>query len=966
MLLWAPLAFGAYRGWPLAVAEILVLVGALAWGLQRALAHRLEWRRTALDLPLALLVLLVLVQLALGNRPLVSWALAPAGDPHLAAALPALLVTVGTVAPVQTARSLLLFLTYAGVYFLIVHLTRERRDLDRLVRRLLLLGGVLAFLGLADFLAGETWLLAWREHPFGGRLSGTFVNPDHFAAWLSMLICLGLGHLAARRGSRREKASLLALLGSRNGRETMIRTYLPFFAVLVMAIALILTLSRGAILSLVATLVVFMILMSAVGRMRWSLVLVGSLTAGALAYAAWIGLQPLLARVHEGGYAGRLIQSLSSLPMLRTFPVLGVGLGAYKDIYFRYQPPSLEPGKVYFPYAHNDLLQVALELGVVGTVVVLFALSHVTRDLVGAHLLGRGRCPAGGGRGEGARRNDPFSLGIAVGGVAGVLALLVQSAFDFSARIPANGILGAACLAIATTALHTRFGNPPVLLTTVHTRSLSGTTSIVACALAVTLALTLVVAVVRPALVEDKLRTVAGPSALRRLDEALALDSREPRALRSRAELRLEAVKRLPDPQGPEALALVHGAVADLRTALAETPTDPFLHERLGWAYAAQAAIEGPADSPWIAAAVVHLRRALALAPENPLLYRSLAALTTTLPRSLLPIGLEAAREAGARDPQLLPDLVDRFLPLGLRADEWLALVPDTAIDRLQLGTLLESKGLVPEAVAAYRRAVEVARDEEALARWVLAKVLQGLRKAQAALLELDAAIGRDPDNPELHLARGDVLAAQGDPAALDAYRTAVAKAEAITRATEHDTLPFHPKAARTRALIGEHLGPGEQLTTVRYRRALARSLTDRKLWEQALETWSAVVAEAPSDASGHFSLGVTLDGLGATDKALEAYRQAVALDGRRGRFRMRLAERLWATDQYYQAINEWRTVVQQEPDNVAARMVLARAYLKIGEKVLALQEFLRVLQITPDNPDARREAVRLGALPGS
>jgi len=54
----------------------LVLLALLLWVVGMLVERRLEWRCSALDLPLALLVTLVLVQLALGNRPLATWALA--------------------------------------------------------------------------------------------------------------------------------------------------------------------------------------------------------------------------------------------------------------------------------------------------------------------------------------------------------------------------------------------------------------------------------------------------------------------------------------------------------------------------------------------------------------------------------------------------------------------------------------------------------------------------------------------------------------------------------------------------------------------------------------------------------------------------------------------------------------------------------------------------------------------------
>ncbi|MFZ1059504.1 MAG: hypothetical protein WAP47_09970, partial [Candidatus Rokuibacteriota bacterium] len=286
LLLWPPLASGAYRGWPLAITHLLALVGLLLWILRMSAERRLEWRRTSLDVPLALLIALVLVQLALGNRPLVTWALAlPTADPTLPVALVTPFWRLGTIAPPHTARSLLLFLTYAATYVLVVNLIRTRQQLDRLVRTLLLLGGLLAFLGLLEYLAGEAWLLRWRQDPFTrGRLAGTFANPDHFAAWLAMLVCLGLGYLAARRRPRGEDASFAGLVRSRAGREQVLRRYLPVVGIGVMALALVFTLSRGGVLSLLLALAVLLIFLGALGRTRWSLVVVGVLLAVTLGY----------------------------------------------------------------------------------------------------------------------------------------------------------------------------------------------------------------------------------------------------------------------------------------------------------------------------------------------------------------------------------------------------------------------------------------------------------------------------------------------------------------------------------------------------------------------------------------------------------------------------------------------------------------------------------------------------------
>ena len=58
---------------------------------------------------------------------------------------------------------------------------------------------------------------------------------------------------------------------------------------------------------------------------------------------------------------------------------------------------------------------------------------------------------------------------------------------------------------------------------------------------------------------------------------------------------------------------------------------------------------------------------------------------------------------------------------------------------------------------------------------------------------------------------------------------------------------------------------------------------------------------------------------------------QTLALHGTRSAVPLRLARRLWETEHYYQAMNEWRSVLGQDPGNLEARLGLARAAAKAG-----------------------------------
>jgi tetratricopeptide (TPR) repeat protein len=964
---WAPLASGAYHGWALAGTFLLVGVAAAAWLAAALLAGRLEWRRTPLDRPVLLLLVLIAVQLALGNRTLVAWALAPAGPvTDVAAEFPSPFLGVGTVAPRHTIAAALIFVGYAAVYGLVVQTVRTRRQLGRVVRGLLLLGGLMAFLGLLDYLTGETWLLRWREHPFGARLTGTFVNPDHFAAWLSMLIALGLGFLASRAPVAPPGASLGALLSVRELREQAVRRYLPLIGIVVMAIALVFTLSRGGLVNLVVALLALLALLGAVRRARRSLVVTGVLLVAVLAYGGWIGFGPVLARLSAApqGTAYRVGQYVASLPLLREFPVLGVGLGAYRDVYFRHQPLAHQPETLYFPYAHNDLLQLAIELGPIGAALCLFLGWRVVADLVGAHLLGRGACPVDGGEGAEAMRSDRYSVGIAVGALAGLAGLVAHSALDFSARIPAVGVLAATLLALATVALHTR-------LTPGREELLSGTATLAPApplrtGLSV-LALVLVAGWSWAWISAARVRTaeaalVAAPLGVlaARAEVVLALDPHNPEALLMRARARQgAALAAWESPPAPgidrdrlarEGLAR---ARADLRDALAVTPTNPWLHLDLAWVEASDAVVRGRAGREDLAAALTHGARAVALGADSPLFYAGMARLAYSVPE----LSLRAAREGVRRRASLLPEMLELYRPLGLTETEWLAVVPDTAADRLDLAAQLDGHGLGAAGLGAYRAALAAApAPERGVYAWALAEALGRAGHDADAIQTLRPALAADAGNPELERALGAALARGGDPEALDHLRAAVDMMDRAAATVAWQ--PFRLGDARLRAVVA---GLAADLDRpLRYRRALATYLTDRKLWDQALPEWRALVAAAPRDAESRFGLGLAREGAGAGEEALEAFRAAVELDPRSPRYRRRLAERLWQSEQFFQAINEWRALLEQQPRDMDTRLALARAYEKVAQPTDAYREYREILTLAPDHPDAIRSLARL------
>ena len=53
--------------------------------------------------------------------------------------------------------------------------------------------------------------------------------------------------------------------------------------------------------------------------------------------------------------------------------------------------------------------------------------------------------------------------------------------------------------------------------------------------------------------------------------------------------------------------------------------------------------------------------------------------------------------------------------------------------------------------------------------------------------------------------------------------------------------------------------------------------------------------------------------------------------------------------------MNEWRQILALVPGHVPARLALAAAHERTGDRVEALREYQRVLELDPDDPVAGR-----------
>lgn len=141
---------------------------------------------------------------------------------------------------------------------------------------------------------------------------------------------------------------------------------------IVASAGLILTQSRGALLALLAALLVVFILRS---HWFWSLLIFGLL--GLIFVWFSVGQAELKLLVTDlisiEGLGQRTDIWQRTIYMIQDFPLTGVGLGHYSDAFRIFYPMSLDPTSS-MPHAHNLFLQVGADLGVPGLVLWLSVL----------------------------------------------------------------------------------------------------------------------------------------------------------------------------------------------------------------------------------------------------------------------------------------------------------------------------------------------------------------------------------------------------------------------------------------------------------------------------------------------------------------------------------------------------------------------------------------------------------------
>jgi O-antigen ligase len=306
--------------------------------------------------------------------------------------------------------------------------------LHRLARQMVILGTVVAVIGLAHkatFNGKVLWM--WEPEFFAVNSFGPFVNRNHFAGWMLLVLTVTVGMLFGRlQSSGLSAASRLReyvlWIGSSAGTPVL----LTAAAALVMASALIWTMSRSGIAAAGVAMTVMCV--AAVRRFstsggRW--LVAGSVSAALIGVVSWRGTDTMVDWYSRTGtLQWRIDLWHDTWPAVREFWLTGAGLNTFGTLFL--VQPRTDPR--FFPRAaHNDYLQLALEGGLLVGIPALLLAVAIVREIV---------------RGLKAPQDDA-TWWIRMGAVAGIAGMAIQEISEFSLQVPGVFLLFATLVAIA-------------------------------------------------------------------------------------------------------------------------------------------------------------------------------------------------------------------------------------------------------------------------------------------------------------------------------------------------------------------------------------------------------------------------------------------------------------------------------------------------------------------------------------
>jgi len=380
LLMFGPLAFGTVEPWSIFVLQTGAVILSILWLAKQWLDQEITLSWNPLFVPMAAFGLLIIVQIVFKASAYLH----------------------------DTISGAMLYVTYGLLCFLATQTLIRTAQARRIAVILALYGFALAAFALVQGVSPNGRIYWTRIPRLGGWIYGPYVNHNHYAGIMELLVpiplVLSLSRLVPERGR-----------------------ILAGIAAAIMIGTIFLSGSRGGMIAIFAELAVLAtVLFRQKRRVRLAIAAV-AFAVVLVSLLSWLGGKELTARVSSissearteisGGM--RLSIDRDAIQMFRHKPVLGWGLRTFPVVYPQFRSFYTN---FFVNEAHNDYMQLLTEMGLAGFGVMVWFLVVLYRRALGKI----------------ANWTTQITGAVTLACMLGVTGILMHSFFDFNLQIPAN------------------------------------------------------------------------------------------------------------------------------------------------------------------------------------------------------------------------------------------------------------------------------------------------------------------------------------------------------------------------------------------------------------------------------------------------------------------------------------------------------------------------------------------------
>lgn len=332
ILVFAPIARGAVRLWAFGPIQIAIFLAACIYITYIKYEGEMRFKRTPLDIPMALFLSLCLFSFF--------------NTGYLYASI----------------MEFLKFANLALLFYIVVNSIDEEYKIKRILSIILASATAIAMFGILQYLGilPRGW---WDRYNF---LSAAYVNHNHFAGYMELAMPLSIGMILSEKDIGKKA--------------------LYIYSFLALSSALLLSMSRGAWFS-ISIAMIFMFIMiyrKKKGVFIFFLFLIFLAVVAIFIFNA-VDLSILSRRFSsykELDFSGRIDIWKGTLGIIRHNWLLGTGMGTFIYNFPIHRTPGLN---MFVNFSHNDYLQIASEAGIFSLMLAVFMIFMIIRKGIITH-----------------------------------------------------------------------------------------------------------------------------------------------------------------------------------------------------------------------------------------------------------------------------------------------------------------------------------------------------------------------------------------------------------------------------------------------------------------------------------------------------------------------------------------------------------------------------------------------------